>query len=195
MGRLLVSGVAAVANFEWGTLSRLETWSSWLWFGTMRSGSEAREEKPFMKSKNPSKHRDPRGAGSSGGRSGTNGRAMTLDFVQFRIEAFNREQGGGVIVRKDRNGYTLVREKSWIRSLGFNPGKKQADTRCSTGVPTPIAGGLSACTAERSCRSMKPSTSSPPIPWSASGTRAPTPVAQHSGRLRSHCRRPRAPKR
>ena len=50
-----------------------------------------------MKSKNPSKQRVPRGAAASGGRSGTGGRAITLDFVQYRIEAFNREQGGGVI--------------------------------------------------------------------------------------------------
>ena len=50
-----------------------------------------------MKSKNPSKQRVPRGAAASGGRSGTGARAITLDFVQYRIEAFNREQGGGVI--------------------------------------------------------------------------------------------------
>ena len=74
-----------------------------------------------MKSKNPSKHRVPRGAAASGGRSGTGGRAITLDFVQYRIEAFNREQGGGVLVRKDRNGYTLVREESGMPIARLRP--------------------------------------------------------------------------
>ena len=68
-----------------------------------------------MKSKNPPKHRVPRTGADSGGHVGaTGGRAITLDFVQYRIEAFNREQGGGVIVRKDRNGYTLVREETGV---------------------------------------------------------------------------------
>jgi hypothetical protein len=35
-----------------------------------------------------------------------------LDFVQSRIEAFNEEQGGGVAVRKDAHGYTLLRQDS-----------------------------------------------------------------------------------
>ena len=68
-----------------------------------------------MKSKNPSKHRVRGARTASGGHVGTTGgRAITLDLVQYRIEAFNREQGGGVIVRKDRNGYTLVREESGV---------------------------------------------------------------------------------
>ena len=67
-----------------------------------------------MKSKNPSKQRARRGGGTSPGHSGASVRAITLDFVQYRIEAFNREQGGGVVVRKDRNGYTLVREESGV---------------------------------------------------------------------------------
>lgn len=36
-------------------------------------------------------------------------RAVILDFVQSRIEAFNVEHGGGVAVRKDPHGYTLTR--------------------------------------------------------------------------------------
>jgi hypothetical protein len=74
-----------------------------------------------MKSKNPSKPRVPRS--SAGSRSGpaTTGRAITLDFVQFRIEAFNREQGGGVNVRKDRNGYTLVREDTGVPIARLRP--------------------------------------------------------------------------
>jgi Protein of unknown function (DUF3024) len=74
-----------------------------------------------MKSKNPTNQRFPRGAAGSGSRSDTTGRAMTLDFVQHRIEAFNREQGGGVIVRKDRNGYTLVRDDTGVPIARLRP--------------------------------------------------------------------------
>jgi hypothetical protein len=74
-----------------------------------------------MKSKNPSNHRVPGGTASSHGGSGLSKRAMILDFVQYRIEAFNREQGGGVSVRKDRNGYTLVREESGIPIARLRP--------------------------------------------------------------------------
>jgi len=38
------------------------------------------------------------------------GRAVVLDFIQSRIEAFNEEHGGGVRVRKDAYGYTLFRD-------------------------------------------------------------------------------------
>jgi hypothetical protein len=44
------------------------------------------------------------------GRGGDAGRAVVLDFIQSRIEAFNVEQGGGVAVRKDAHGYTLIRD-------------------------------------------------------------------------------------
>jgi hypothetical protein len=74
-----------------------------------------------MKSKNPSKQRVVRGAAASTGRSGGSGRAVILDFVQHRIEAFNREQGGGASVRKDRNGYTLVREDTGVPIARLRP--------------------------------------------------------------------------
>jgi hypothetical protein len=74
-----------------------------------------------MKSKNPSKHREPRGAAASAGRSGGGGRAVILDFVQHRIEAFNREQGGGASVRKDRNGYTLVSDDTGVPIARLRP--------------------------------------------------------------------------
>src|ERR1700722_3891899 len=74
-----------------------------------------------MKSKNPSNQRARRGGAASGDRSGAGARAITLDFVQYRIEAFNREQGGGVIVRKDRNGYTLVGEESGVPVARLRP--------------------------------------------------------------------------
>jgi hypothetical protein len=74
-----------------------------------------------MKSKNPPKQRVPRGGARAPGRSGTDGRAVILDLVQFRIEAFNREQGGGVLVHKDRNGYTLVSEESAMPIARLRP--------------------------------------------------------------------------
>jgi hypothetical protein len=74
-----------------------------------------------MKSKNPSDQRVRRGGGTSHGHSGAGARAITLDFVQFRIEAFNREQGGGVVVRKDRNGYTLVGEDTGVPIARLRP--------------------------------------------------------------------------
>ena len=39
---------------------------------------------------------------------------VILDFVKCRIEAFNREQGGGVTVSKDDSGYTLTVEDTGI---------------------------------------------------------------------------------
>ncbi len=35
---------------------------------------------------------------------------MTFDITLSRIEAFNRENGGGVSVRKLAKGYTLIRD-------------------------------------------------------------------------------------
>lgn len=85
-----------------------------------------------MKSKNPSKHRVSAGAASSHGRSDSRGRAVLLDFVRHRIEVFNREQGGGVLVRKDRNGYTLVREESGVPIARLRPqeNKGQYEVLC-----------------------------------------------------------------
>jgi hypothetical protein len=39
---------------------------------------------------------------------------VILDFVKCRIEAFNREQGGGVAVTKEDAGYTLTSEDTGI---------------------------------------------------------------------------------
>ena len=74
-----------------------------------------------MKSKNPSNQRARRDGAASGDRAGAGARAITLDFVQYRIEAFNREQGGGVVVRKDRNGYTLVGDESGVPIARLRP--------------------------------------------------------------------------
>jgi len=63
-----------------------------------------------MKSKNSPKRRAPARAGHSSAKSNRRDTSVIIDFVQSRIEAFNREQGGGVSVRKDARGYTLIRE-------------------------------------------------------------------------------------
>ncbi len=63
------------------------------------------------------KPKKPTAPGSSRGRSSSTDRgsglerrrAVVLDFVQSRIEAFNADRGGGVSVRKDPHGYTLLR--------------------------------------------------------------------------------------
>jgi hypothetical protein len=64
-----------------------------------------------MSSKKPLKSR-ARHLSSTAHAARGEGRAVVLDFIQSRIEAFNEEQGGGVAVRKDRHGYTLMREDS-----------------------------------------------------------------------------------
>jgi hypothetical protein len=63
-----------------------------------------------MKSKNTPKRRAAKGAEHSPSKTGRQGTFVILDFVQSRIEAYNREQGGGVSVRKDARGYTLIRD-------------------------------------------------------------------------------------
>jgi hypothetical protein len=60
-----------------------------------------------MKSRKPPRRRTSTGSGASPGRPHERARAVVLDFVQSRIEAFNDEHGGGVSVRKDPHGYTL----------------------------------------------------------------------------------------
>jgi hypothetical protein len=65
-----------------------------------------------MKSKKPTSPRARRGPALASGRTLAKGRAVVLDFVQSRIEAFNEEQGGGVAVRKDAHGYTLLHQDS-----------------------------------------------------------------------------------
>jgi hypothetical protein len=77
-----------------------------------------------MKSNNPPDQRlrarsDPRPRGAS-----ARGKAVILDFVQSRIEAYNREQGGGIFVRKDRRGYTLIREDSGVPVARLRPRPK-----------------------------------------------------------------------
>jgi hypothetical protein len=61
------------------------------------------------KSKKPAGPRARRGSAPSADRADDPGRPVVIDYVQSRIEAFNEELGGGVAVRKDAHGYTLIR--------------------------------------------------------------------------------------
>jgi hypothetical protein len=63
-----------------------------------------------MKSKNRPGRRVRREGATPTKRSGESGRPVILDFIQSQIEAFNQKHGGGVFVRKDSHGYTLIRE-------------------------------------------------------------------------------------
>ena len=48
-------------------------------------------------------------------------RAIILDFVQSRIEAFNLQHGGGIFVRKDSRGYTLIRDDDGMPVARLRP--------------------------------------------------------------------------
>lgn len=74
-----------------------------------------------MKSKNAPKRRTADRSARSPAKTPRRDTAMILDFVQSRIEAFNREQGGGVAVRKDARGYTLIREDTGMPVARLRP--------------------------------------------------------------------------
>jgi len=63
-----------------------------------------------VKPKNPTNRRVQKGTVASDGQSGDEGRTVIIDFILRRIESYNQELGGGVSVRKDRGGYTLIRD-------------------------------------------------------------------------------------
>jgi hypothetical protein len=67
-----------------------------------------------MKSKNPPGQRLGRGRVSPPRLSARTGEPVILDFVQSQIEAFNQEHGGGVFVRRDPRGYTLIRQDDGV---------------------------------------------------------------------------------
>jgi hypothetical protein len=74
-----------------------------------------------MKSRNAPKRRTAARSERSPARTTRPGATVILDFVQSRIEAFNREQGGGVAVRKDARGYTLTREDNGMPVARLRP--------------------------------------------------------------------------
>jgi hypothetical protein len=74
-----------------------------------------------MKPKNPTNRRVRKGAVALDPQSGDEGRTVIIDFIQHRIEAYNDELGGGVTVRKDRSGYTLIREDTGMPMARLRP--------------------------------------------------------------------------
>ena len=74
-----------------------------------------------MKSKNPVGRRVRRGGATAADRPAASGQPIILDFIQSQIEAFNDEHGGGVSVRKDARGYTLMREDDGIPVARLRP--------------------------------------------------------------------------
>jgi hypothetical protein len=77
-----------------------------------------------MKSKKPTRYRPNPGAGARAAGEARKDRAVVLDFIQCRIEAFNQEQGGGVAVRKDAHGYTLVDQDEGTPIARLRPREK-----------------------------------------------------------------------
>jgi hypothetical protein len=75
-----------------------------------------------MKPKNPTNRRvrNRPGAPISQAR-----RSVIIDFIQRRIEAYNDELGGGVSVRKDRDGYTLIREDAGTPMARLRPDSRE----------------------------------------------------------------------
>jgi hypothetical protein len=78
-----------------------------------------------MKPKNPADRRLEQGHSSRVGRVDKAGRSVIIDFVQRRIEAYNNELGGGVSVRKDKDGYTLIREDTGAPMARLRPNSRQ----------------------------------------------------------------------
>ncbi len=74
-----------------------------------------------MKPKNPPGRRVPQSNVSATEPQLREPRAVILDFIQGQIEAFDAEHGGGIFVRKDSRGYTLIREEDGIPVARLRP--------------------------------------------------------------------------
>ncbi len=76
-----------------------------------------------MKSKHTAGHlvRRIKGKTTAEATRATTGEPIILDFIQSRIELFNEQHGGGVSVRKDARGYTLIREDDGIPVARLRP--------------------------------------------------------------------------
>jgi hypothetical protein len=74
-----------------------------------------------MKSKNPVGRRHRSGGATAADPPVASGQPIILDFIQSQIEAFNDEHGGGVSVRKDARGYTLMRDDDGIPVARLRP--------------------------------------------------------------------------
>ena len=80
-----------------------------------------------MESKKPPKRRVKSGVVTRARRDAGGEEPVILDFVRCRIEAFNREQGGGVQVTKDETGYTLTGEGTGLPVARLRPKGKRGD--------------------------------------------------------------------
>lgn len=74
-----------------------------------------------MKSKNPAGRRIRRTRAPAAEPATVVEEPVILDFVQSQIESFNDQHGGGVSVRKDTRGYTLMREDDGIPVARLRP--------------------------------------------------------------------------
>lgn len=74
-----------------------------------------------MKSKHPTGRRLGRGKAPTADPPAMTGEPIILDFIQKQIEVFNEQHGGGVSVRKDTRGYTLMREDDGIPVARLRP--------------------------------------------------------------------------
>ena len=77
-----------------------------------------------MKSKNPPDRRVRQDSSAATDQPGREVRAVILDFVQGQIEAFDEQHGGGIFVRKDTRGYTLIRQDDGVPVARLRPGKE-----------------------------------------------------------------------
>ncbi len=80
-----------------------------------------------MESKKPPKRRAKSSVATRARRDTGGEGPVILDFVRSRIEAFNREQGGGVLVTKDDTGYTLTGEGTGLPVAKLRPKGKKGD--------------------------------------------------------------------
>ena len=94
---------------------------------------------------------------------------MILDFVKCRIEAFNREQGGGVAVSKDDTGYILTGEDTGMPVAKLRRKGKRGEFQVLYWNRETGRWRMVSLFGGRSSRSMKHSTSSRTTRWSASG--------------------------
>ena len=74
-----------------------------------------------MKAKNQVGRRIGRGKAPAARPPAASGEPIILDFIQSQIEVFNDQHGGGVTVRKDARGYTLMREDDGIPVARLRP--------------------------------------------------------------------------
>ena len=134
-----------------------------------------------MKSHKPSRPHLRRDRAVRSSESEDSGRATVLDYCQGRIEAFNRQQGGGVTVRKGQNGYTLMREDTQQPIARLRPLGGKGSFAILYWSQTSGRWARSARSAVWSFRSMMPWNSLPKIRLTVSG---PEP-AINQARIRS----------